>query len=709
MNSHKTSIDEIREQANSAFNLEQPMHRDEAVFSAIAEVLTEAGHFTLPEWAPLSLKIGRKTATAHGYEHDEDMGMLTIYHLIDCHEKRDLHQVWERELCPSGDIDRAVAELEAIVKCASENRIPDLDDADPAGDMCRLLNRFAAQSESRISLCIWTTGELSKEGWKRSDRSPYHTEVWDASRLCSILESGHEPLTVDFRSHGGGIDCLLDDKDFDKISSTAGVVLLGKIPGELLADIYFQHRTRLLQQNVRAFLNFSARGVNSGIRNTIKTEPERFLSYNNGIAVTASGVDLERVAPGVYRLLSARDFQIVNGGQTTAALMHTRLESDSDLKPIQVAMKMTVVKPSDIDSLVPMISLYANSQNKVQEADFASNNPWLVKLEDISRKIEASKDMESGGQPIQWYFERVRGQYNVDIGRMQGAQRNAFKAKHPARTKFNKTELAAVAMSWEGEPQVVSLGRQKCFGKFISKIAGAKEVARKGNTVEPSEEDFRRLCCLMILKREAMASCKDLEISAYRANVIAYAMALVSSRTKGKLPFTDIWAGQCLPHNVNKMLRIALLGCDKVIRSEADKSRKNVTEFAKKDDCWSAVLAASIEIETSLGSGKWDAFSIADTVRTPEMIEATETFFQFSNSDWKKISKALESCINKPVYYGVALTMAKNTEMRKKPSEKQARILAKGLLKLRDQGFLPTILDRIIPEQWLILEHLAVQ
>jgi hypothetical protein len=654
----------------------------------------------------LTLKIGRKTATTHGYEHDEEMGILTVFHVVDCHEARDLHQTWERELCPSGAIDKAVAELEAIVKSAKESQLPPLDASDPASDMCRLLHRFAAQSESRFSLCIWTTGELSREGWKRSEQSPYHTEVWDGSRLCSLLESGHEPLTVDFRAYGGGIDCLLDDRDFDKLAATGGAVMLGKIPGECLADIYFQHRTRLLQQNVRAFLNFAG-SVNKGIRDTVKTEPERFLSYNNGIAVTASGVDLERVAPGVYRLLCARDFQIVNGGQTTAALMHTRLDSHSDLKPIQVAMKLTVVKPADLDSLVPKISLYANSQNKVQEADFASNNPWLVKLEDISRKIEASRDEKSAGQPIQWYFERVRGQYNVDLGKQQGAQRNAFKAKRPSRTKFGKTDLATAAMSWEGEPQVVSLGRQKCFGNFIRKLTGAKELAHKGTTVEPSEEDFRRLCCLLILRREAIATCKELEVSAYRANVITYAMALISSRTKTKLPFTDIWTSQALPQAVTKMLRIALLGCDKVIREEAAHRKQNVTEFAKKDDCWSAVLAAPIQIDAAMGTGKWDGFSVADTVRTPEMIEATEMFFQFSHAEWKKIALAVEECVNNPVYHGVALTMAKNTEMRKKPSDKQARILAKSLLKLRGLGLMPSILVRILPEQWQILEQLA--
>ncbi len=232
-------------------------------------------------------------------------------------------------------------------------------------------------------------------------------------------------------------------------------------------------------------------------------------------------------------------------------------------------------------------------------------------------------------------------------------------------------------------------------------------MANKGTTFEPSDEDFRRLCCLLILRREAVAACKELEIGAYRANVIAYAMALISARTKTKLPFADIWAAQTLTPAVSKALRIALKGCDKVIREDAATRRQNVTEFAKKDDCWTAVLAASIELDMGTGGGKWDGFSVADTVRPPEMIEATELFFRFSEAEWMKISKAVGECVNNPTYPGVAATMAKHTVIRKKPSDKQARILSKGLVKLREQDLVPAILKKILPDDWQILEQLA--
>ena len=113
-----STIDQVRESATNAFDLEQPMHRDEAVFRAIAEILTESGHFTLPEWSPLSIKLGRKTVKAHGYELDEHLDVLTIFHMVDCHEKTDLHAPWAKVSCPPSDLERAIADLEALANAA---------------------------------------------------------------------------------------------------------------------------------------------------------------------------------------------------------------------------------------------------------------------------------------------------------------------------------------------------------------------------------------------------------------------------------------------------------------------------------------------------------------------------------------------------------------------------------------------------------------
>jgi hypothetical protein len=60
----------------------------------------------------------------------------------------------------------------------------------------------------------------------------------------------------------------------------------------VLAKIYGQHGQRLLERNVRAFL--SAKGkINSGLQQTLKDAPHRFLAYNNGLCCTAASVEVE--------------------------------------------------------------------------------------------------------------------------------------------------------------------------------------------------------------------------------------------------------------------------------------------------------------------------------------------------------------------------------------------------------------------------------
>ena len=87
-------------------------------------------------------------------------------------------------------------------------------------------------------------------------------------------------------------------------------------PGRQLARIYDRWSSRLLEQNVRVFLQ--ARGnVNRGIRGTIENNPEMFFAYNNGITATAESIETEWQG-GTLLLTRLRNFQIVNGGQTTA-------------------------------------------------------------------------------------------------------------------------------------------------------------------------------------------------------------------------------------------------------------------------------------------------------------------------------------------------------------------------------------------------------
>jgi len=698
----------IRETAVAAYDPDDPLHREEALFKTISGILTDSANYIMPEWAPFTVKSGRRVLTIHGYEYDEELEILTVILFLDCHRNFELLQLWERELCGVGEVKKAFSDIAEVVAMAKEGRLPKLDESDTAIRFYEYLVKFTKEDAGRLSLCIWTTGELSKEGWKKSDVGNYHTEVWDATRLATAMDSGHESLEVDFSDYGE-IVLLMDDEDYIDQGARSGAVLIGKVSGVCLADLYFQYRTRLLQQNVRAFLSFNG-AVNKGILETIRTEPGRFLAYNNGIATTSSGITLVKKAPGVYRIIRARDFQIVNGGQTTATLMIAKNDKNADLGAIEVAMKLTIVSPEDLDDLVPKISRYANSQNKVQDSDFESNNPWLVKLETLSRKIEAAKDSKSEGQRLRWYFERVRGQYNVDLGKCATKpQKNSFKAANPPRTKFTKTDLSVAALAWDMEPYVSSLGPQKCFGNFAKRLYAARQIMGEGSVCEPSEEDFRRLCCIMILRREAMSICREIKISPLLSTscVSAYAIAFISFSTKGRLPWAEIWNLQNLPEPLYKALRLTIRGCEQVILQQAPKFGKQPSEFAKKSDCWSVVSPASIDLDLAGDRKGWDKFSIMDTVRPAELVEAGQVFFSLGESDWKEIAKALKQLSNNTVYEGCAATMAGYTKISKKPSEKQARILAKSLILVRQKGKCSGVISKIPPDSWKVLQEIG--
>ena len=154
---------------------------------------------------------------------------------------------------------------------------------------------------------------------------PVTYNIWDLSRRHRIERSASkEEIVVDFATDfGGALSALAasgEDAEFP--------AYLAVIRGAQLADIYEKWGARLLESNIRSFNQARRKSVNEGIRDTIKTEPEMFFSYNNGLSATADAVVTEATSEGL-RILSAQNLQIVNCGQTTASL-HAALHAASD-------------------------------------------------------------------------------------------------------------------------------------------------------------------------------------------------------------------------------------------------------------------------------------------------------------------------------------------------------------------------------------------
>src|SRR5262249_6850561 len=250
---------------------------------------------------------------------------------------------------------------------------------------------------------------------------------------------------------------------------------------------------------------------------------------------------------------------------------------------------LTVVPRGLLDGLVPQISRCANTQNRIQDSDFSANDPWHIAIERLSRNTW-TRATPGAPRGTRWFYERSRGQYAGALAACQTpAVRRQFRAENPPAGKFTKTDLAKFILSWDQYPAVVSRGAQKCFMYFASQLA----QTQRGT---PGEADFKRIVALRILFRAAEKLYTEMEFQAYRANVVTYSIARLSHECRRHIDVDAIWKEQSIPEKLLNALKVIIPGVREVITNPPS-SQRNVGEWCKKDECWSAVLNRPIQVE----------------------------------------------------------------------------------------------------------------
>ena len=312
------------------------------------------------------------------------------------------------------------------------------------------------------------------------------------------------------------------------------------LPGEFISRIYERFGPRLLELNVRSFLQ--ARGkINRGIQETIQTEPRRFLAYNNGLSMTAADVHVVDLRGGGRGIDAISDLQIVNGGQTSASLHFAKVKHKADLSGIYVQAKLSVVDPTLLIDLVPRISQFANSQNKVNMADFSANDPFHVEVEKLSRTVWAP-GRAGTADLTRWFYERARGQYADALGRERtpAKQRN-FRLASPPSQKFTKTDLAKYENLWDQLPWIVSMGAEKNFREFMLRLE------KRGSLFVPDQAYFEHLIAKAILFKEADKLVYRMKLGGYKSQTVYYTIAKISNVSGQRIDLRNIWRSQTLP------------------------------------------------------------------------------------------------------------------------------------------------------------------
>ena len=433
--------------------------------------------------------------------------------------------------------------------------------------------------------------------------------VWDIRRLhgYATASAAREEMEIDLaRDFGGPLPILPAQQTVGEHESYLAV-----IPGKVLADIYDRWGARLLEQNVRVFLQ--ARGkVNRGIRLTLENEPSMFFAYNNGITATAEAVDISN-SKGQMLLRRLTNFQIVNGGQTTASVHLARLR-DVDISQTYVQMKLSVVSSERATTLVPKIAEYANSQNRVSAADFFANHPFHVRMEEFSRRIHAPSPDGSFRQS-KWFYERARGQYADARAHLTQAQRRKFDLENPRRQLFTKTDLAKFINVWEGRPHEVSLGAQKNFAAFARRVGQAWDKSPDGF----NEAWYRQAVAKAIMFRstERIVSSQSWYQGGYRANIVAYTIAKIAHEVAEQghtVDFESIWRRQVPGPALTETVTAVAERIHRVL-IDPPAGISNVTEWAKKRGCWDRVRMLEVDLPSEIADDLISAAEQKDAAR----------------------------------------------------------------------------------------------
>lgn len=473
-------------------------------------------------------------------------------------------------------------------KAVDQNLYQDIEESLPVYAVAREIAKNKERIR-KVRFFLLTNASFSARFKGIKDRSVdgYETvyDIWDISRRARIDESGKEKEDITIYFHefvDDGIDYLPAYTGSDSCQSYLLV-----FPGNMLASIYDKYGERLLEQNVRTFLQFRGK-VNKGIRNTIKNEPDMFFAYNNGLSVTAEEIEVKN-----GKIWSVKNLQIVNGGQTTASIFMSYLQDNRgevELDKVFVQVKMTVIKPELVNDIVPDISKYANTQNKVSSSDFFSNHPFHKRIEDFSRRLLAPS---ADGKLLEtyWFYERARGQYANQQSKLTPSQKKKFLIQNPTHQKFTKTDLAKFENSFARLPHYVSKGAQWNFGKFAEEISGKDD--KKGlwdnNDIQFNELYFKHLIAKAIIFKYLDKNIMKQEwYGGYKANIVTYTIAKFSHLVSYEGKFIDL-SGIWREQKLSPVFEDQLMDLAKKINEIITDTEENVTQYCKKEICWNRV------------------------------------------------------------------------------------------------------------------------
>ncbi len=569
---HETQA-QIREQVNDGAAY------TEIVFSEVVmQHMAEVGMTFEPvDVCHYQGKVGNAIFRLTGYAMSEDADQLDLF--ISLYSN-------VNDIVPISDAETKMAAehcLRFLALCAEGRMASRIDPSNEAYLLALNINAIYDGLE-QIRIYVITDRVAKAKNFKAKEIAgkTVKLEVMDIERLYRHTSEGkpRDELVVDFLEVSGSpLPCVYvpgEDDGYD--------YALTAIPGEALRFMYEKYGQRLLEANVRSFLSVKGKGVNAGIQSTLRASPERFMAYNNGLVLVADEVKtayLDNGSPGIQWL---KGMQIVNGGQTTASIYFTKKRfPDTDISKVRVPAKIILLKETDPnreEALISDISRYANSQNSVKQSDLSANKPFHVEIERLADTVICPDGIG------RWFYERASGSYNTLLAR-QGitpAKLKALKNAIPPARKLTKTDLAKYMVAWDGSPDIVSLGAQKCFDRFMSSMA---LVNGEGESDLPDVQYFKSLVAKALIFKAAQKISRQM-FQAFQANIAAYTVSMIAVNFDSVFDLGRIWERQSLSPELLSQIGVWAKEVNDALHKTA--GGRMISEWAKKVECKEAVL-----------------------------------------------------------------------------------------------------------------------
>jgi hypothetical protein len=698
-------MDDLLEYKNELYSIsnndadKNEIFPEESFFEHVSELLSEAGILDDVQYCPY--RNTRKGMRLDGYSWNALEKTICGIIVNFTNEPDHIDTLTNTDI---KDISKKVTKF--FEGSVDEKFIDNLEVTDPGRMAADEISHYLDDA-IKIRVVIFTDQQLSTRVKKLSideilDKDT-SIEIWDIERLKELSQSGSdsEEFTVDIKALGGELKVLPANNLENGVSTYLGIM-----PGTLLSNIYDEFGQRLLESNVRTFLDFRA-GTNKGMRKSLLTEPENFFAYNNGLTVTATSIKTEIVG-GQTVISELENMQIVNGGQTTASIYFSPRDkgklkgkdreyaySEIDLSKVFVQMKLTVVGEKETaDILKSNIATFANSQNSIQQSDLVSNHPFHTNIETRSRK----QLMPAGetGFPSKWFYERARGQYSTQLRAMSTSRQNKFIAEYPKKQVFTKTDMAKYENTWRMKPHEVKKGAQANL-----KLLG-QSILRE---FEKNEDDFGPVFFNDLVAKMILFRTTDYEVprsdwykaeKGLKAEVVTYTLALLrySLRKQSKdINLERIYKTQEVSKSLTKyVVELAQFVRNKITDPSFRAGIANPSEFCKSEKGWLKFQELEIDLsnidpqdlltENQLIEVKEKKDKLKKTSKT---INNLEYVMKVSAKEWAFISEFYSATYD-PIHMnvGVPLKCAALHQYGKVPSDKQLKMA----VDIRDKAYI---------------------